>query len=231
MRYKTRILGASLALGVMGAMAAPALAGEQDAIDGCIDRLREVGGPDARGGGEVVRSTFSEAATEVILRDSGGTSWRCIAYSDGTVADLNAIGGADDGGGAMDGYEDERYADDGEGAMAGAYGENDGGYTATQEIRFASGRSSAEFSDGLTPGSSTRWTLRARSGQDLTVIVNSEGPGIYFQVFNPDGTMLQDQIPAGSEYGGELWQNGEHVVEVINRGNQNVSYTLWVGID
>ena len=215
MRSKTNILAAAVAVGIMISPVA-LQAGEQDAIDGCIDRLRAVGGPDGSGG-EVVRSTFSEAATEVILRDAGETTWRCLAYSDGTVAELEVMDAMDDG----------------EGAMAGAYseGENDGGHTATREVRFAAGRSSGEFNDGLTPGSSTRWTVRARDGQFLTVTVSAEGPGVSYQIFNPDGTFLLDQVAAAQEYKGQLWQNGTHVIEVINRGNSNVSYTLWVGVD
>ena len=36
----------------------PALAAEQDAIDGCIDKLREVGGPDGQSG-TVLSSEYS----------------------------------------------------------------------------------------------------------------------------------------------------------------------------
>jgi len=206
---------AALALTIV-TFTAPAKAGEQDAIDGCIDRLRAVGGPDG-GGCEVIRSEYSEAATEVILRDAGGTTWRCLAYSDGTVGDLAVMDAMDDGGGAM----------------AGAYSEGagDGGYTATQEIRFAAGRSSGEFNDGLTPGSSTRWTLRAREGQDLNVIVSAEGAGLSYQIFNPDNSFLLEQMSPSKEYKGQLWQSGTHVIEVINRGDRPVSYTLWVGIE
>ena len=215
MRNTTSTLVAALAMGAM-ASSTPALAGEQDAIDGCIDQLRTVGGPDGRTG-EVVRSEFSEAATEVILRDGGGTTWRCLAYSDGTVADLAV----------------QNAADDGEGAMAGAYDEggSEESYTGTEEIRFSRGQSSGEFNDGLTPGSSTRWTLRARDGQDLNVVVSAQGSGISYQIFNPDDSFRLEQTPASREYKGQLWQSGTHVIEVINRGNRAVSYTLWVSVD
>jgi hypothetical protein len=200
--------------------APPALADEQDAIDGCIDELREVGGPDARNGVDVVRSEFSQAATEVILRDAGETTWRCIAWSSGEVVELQV----------------QDAMDDGEGAMGGAYdqydgGESDGGFTATETIRFDAGRSSGEFNDGLTPGSSTRWTLRARDGQMLNVVVSAESPDIWYQIFNPDGSFLLEQMSPDKEYKGQLWQSGEHVIEVINRGRRNASYNLWVGID
>lgn len=44
-------LGLAAAATMLAAIvgATSALAGEQDAIDGCIDQIRKVGGPDARG--------------------------------------------------------------------------------------------------------------------------------------------------------------------------------------
>jgi hypothetical protein len=50
-------------------------------------------------------------------------------------------------------------------------------------------------------------------------------------VFNPDGSFMVEQTPASQLLRNQLWQDGEHVIEVINRGNQNVSYTLWVSVD
>jgi hypothetical protein len=46
---------ASTAIAVV-ATGEAALAGELDAIDGCIDKLRAVGGPDAKNGGQVSSS-------------------------------------------------------------------------------------------------------------------------------------------------------------------------------
>jgi hypothetical protein len=33
------------------------------------------------------------------------------------------------------------------------------------------------------------------------------------------------------EYRGELWQSGDHVIEVINRGTGTASYNVIFGID
>ncbi|MGK7913202.1 MAG: hypothetical protein AB4050_17245 [Synechococcus sp.] len=63
-------------------------ANERRAVNGCIGQVETVGGPDAQDGIEVLSSEFSEAGTLVKLRDSGGTVWRCIGYSDGSVGDL-----------------------------------------------------------------------------------------------------------------------------------------------
>ena len=126
---------------------APVSAGEQDAIDGCIDKLRSVGGPDARSGGEVISSEFSEAATLVMLRDGGGTLWRCLAYSDGTVGELSVSQAAADGGGAM--------------AGSSGHGDSEPG-TSTERIRFDRCTTGTEINATLTRGSSTRYLLGAK---------------------------------------------------------------------
>jgi hypothetical protein len=195
---------------------APVSAGEQEAIDGCIDKLRSVGGPDARSGGEVISSEFSEAATLVMLRDGGGTVWRCLAYSDGTVGELSVSQAADDGGGAM--------------AGSSSHGGSEPG-TSSERIRFDRGTTGTEITATLTPGSSTRYVLGAKKQQDLYVRVAARGAGISYQIFNPDGSFLLDQMTSDKEYRGQLWQSGDHVVEVINRGNSNTSYNLIISVD
>jgi hypothetical protein len=194
----------------------PVMAGEQEAIDGCIDKLRAVGGPDGRAGGQVLSSEFSEAATLVMLRDAGGTVWRCLAYSDGTVGELTVSQAADDGGGAMagaSGYSTQEPA------------------TSTERVRFDRGSSGAELTATLTPGSSMRYVLNAKNGQDLYVRVAPRGPDIYYQIFNPDGSFLLEQMDPAKEYRGQLWQSGDHVIEVINRGSRNTSYNVIFGIE
>lgn len=208
-------LTASAVIAVIGVLE-PAFAGEQDAIDGCIDKLRAVGGPDGKAGGKVLSSEFSEAATLVMLRDAGGTVWRCLAYSDGTVGELSVSQAADDGGGAM----------------AGAASDSGGEPTTTTErVQFDRGTTGAEPTGTLTPGSSIRYVLGAKNGQDLYVRVAAKGPDIDYQIFNPDNSFLLEQMTSKREYRGQLWQSGDHVIEVINRGNGTTSYNVILGID
>lgn len=191
-------------------------ASEQDAIDGCIDKLRAVGGPDGRGGGKVLNSEYSEAATLVMLRDAGGTVWRCLAYSDGTVGEFSVSQAADDGGGAT----------------AGSPGSSEGEpTTSTQRLRFDAGATGTELTGSLSPGSTARYTARAKDGQDLYVRVAPKGSQVYYQIFNPDGSFLLEQMTSDKEYRGQLWQSGDHVIEVINRGNSTTSYNMIVGIE
>ena len=208
-------LTASAVIAVIGVLE-PAVAGEQDAIDGCIDKLRAVGGPDGKAGGKVLSSEFSEAATLVMLRDAGGTVWRCLAYSDGAVGELSVSQAADDGGGAM----------------AGAASDSGGEPTTTTErVQFDRGTTGAELTGTLTPGSSTRYVLGAKNGQDLYIRVAAKGPDIDYQIFNPDNSFLLDQMTSKREYRGQLWQSGDHVIEVINRGNSTTSYNVIFSID
>lgn len=191
-------------------------AGEQDAIDGCIDRLRSVAGPDGRAGGTVLSSEYSEAGTLVMLRDAGGTVWRCLAYSDGTVGEMTV----------------SQAADDGDGAMAGASGRSTSEpTTSTEHLRFDAGTTGTELTASLTPGSSARYILRASNGQELYVRVAPGGDDVYYQIFNPDNSFLLDQMTSDKEYRGQLWQSGDHVIEVINRGDRTTSYNLIVGIE
>ena len=102
----------------------------------------------------------------------------------------------------------------------------------TSEVRvdFGQGESGAILTGMLSPGESRRYVLDAGAGQDLSVSIAAAGPSISYQILNPDGSFLLDQVPAAQTYGGELWQSGDHVVEVINRGAADEGYDLAVEI-
>lgn len=180
----------------------------QDAIDGCIDQIRAVGGPDGQSG-TVLSSEFSEANSLVMFEDSGGTVWRCLVSNDGVVADLTV----------------DQAADDGDGATAGASGSGD------ERVSFGAGNSGAELTGSLLPQESRRYILGAREGQDLYVRVAANGPSMTYTIYNPDGSVLLDEVSASQEYRGQLWQSGDHVVEVYNMANGAQSYNVIFGIE
>jgi hypothetical protein len=184
----------------------------QEAIDGCIDQLRVVGGPDGQSG-EVISSEFSEAGTLVMIRDAGGTVWRCIGYSDGTVGELAVTQAADDGGGAV------------------ANAESGQGGTETVRVKFDKGTSGTELTGRVAPGGSVRYVIGAKNGQFLYARVADNGAGLSYQIFNPDKSFLLEQMRSAQEYRGQLWQNGDHVIEVINRGNKTASFNIIIGIE
>ena len=212
MKRATVHLGTLMTIAMLGTTQ-PVLGAEQEAIDGCIDQLRSVGGPDARAGGEVISSEFSEAATLVMLRDGGGTVWRCLAYSDGTVAELTVSNAADDGGGAMAGSSSSQKP-----------------VKSLKRVHFDRGMTGAELTGSLLPQQSQRYILGANEGQFLYVRVAANGPGMTYVIYNPDGSVLLDEVSASQEYRGQLWQSGDHFVDVYNMSNGSQSYSVIFGI-
>ncbi|MGE6783607.1 hypothetical protein ACQKGL_13900 [Ensifer adhaerens] len=188
-----------------------AKADEQAAIDGCIDRLRAVGGPDGQNGGQVLRSDYSEAGTLVTLRDAGGSVWRCLAANDGTVTELSVTEAADDGQGALAGGNEPA--------------------TETKVVKFTPGASGAHYTGRLEPGASLRYVLGARKNQFLEVRFPSGANGVSYQIFNPDQSFLLDQVSGSLPYKGQLWQDGNHVIEVINRGGRSAPFAIQLSVN
>ncbi|WP_171237973.1 MULTISPECIES: hypothetical protein [unclassified Ruegeria] len=180
----------------------------QAAIDGCIDQIRSVGGPDGQSG-TVISSEYSEANSLIMFQDAGNTVWRCLVSNDGVVAELTVAQAADDGGGAM----------------AGASG------SGTERVSFASGTSGAELTGSLLPQESRRYVLGARDGQFFYFRLAANGPGMTYVIYNPDGSVLLDEMSADQEYRGQLWQSGDHVVQVYNTSNGAQSFNVIFGIE
>jgi hypothetical protein len=97
-------------------------------------------------------------------------------------------------------------------------------------VRFPSGQNGTELSDQLGPGHSVRYMLRARKRQDLYVRVASQNPRLYFNIFTPDGGMLYESARDKDSYRGQLWLNGDHIVEVYNRGRRPARYNVIFGL-
>ena len=103
------------------------------------------------------------------------------------------------------------------------------GGTRTIEVKFNAGTSGTELSESIAPGESIRYSLDVREGQNLYVRV--AGRGLSYQIFNPDGSFLLDQISAAREYRGQLWQSGRHIIEVINRTNSVEPFNIIIGVN
>lgn len=102
--------------------------------------------------------------------------------------------------------------------------------TQTVNVRFASGTNGQQQAGSLTPGSSMRYVLGAANRQMLEVSFVNTDPAIQYQIFLPNGRLLLDPVSNSLPYQGELFMNGEHVVEVINRGHHDARYSVWMGI-
>lgn len=107
----------------------------------------------------------------------------------------------------------------------------EGGGTQTVQVQFPSGSSGTELSGTVAPGGSLRYVLGARNGQNLYVRVAPRSGRLEYEIFNPDGSLLLDLINTNREYRGQLWQSGDHVVEVVNRGGQTIDFNVIFGID
>ncbi len=193
----------------------PALADISDEANACIDEMIARFG---NVGGEVLDQEFSEAAIMVRLRDSNGVEYECIVWSGPEVAELRRVGDeadtADDGGGAMDGASGFSPTVSGE-----------------QQVKFAVGTSGTAMSGTLQSGTSVRYILGASDAQFLDVNVGSRGGALDYKIFNPDGSLLLDLISSDKPYRGQLWQSGDHIVEVVNAGAQPVAFDIGIGIE
>ena len=107
----------------------------------------------------------------------------------------------------------------------------EGGGTQTVQVQFPSGSTGTELSGTVAPGGSVRYVLGARNGQELYVRVAPRNGRLEYEVFNPDGSLLLDLINTNREYRGQLWQSGDHVVEVVNRGGQTIDFNVIFGIN
>ena len=209
----------ALLLAAVMMTALPASADEQQAIDGCIDKVREVGGPDGAGGGEVISSDFSQAGTLVMLRDAGGTVWRCLASNDGKVEDFSIAEAADDGGGAMAGAGDNRAV-----------------------IKFPHGASGTTLSGTIIGRDDFDYILGAREGQVMDVSLKVDGTNgdgvIYFNILPPGSD--NEAIFTGSmedkpEASVRLPTSGDYTIRVYLMGNdkdagKTVGYRLDVSV-
>ena len=105
------------------------------------------------------------------------------------------------------------------------------GGTQTVRVQFPSGPTGTELSGTVAPGGSVRYVLGARNGQNLYARVAPRRGRLEYEIFNPDGSFLLELIDASREYRGQLWQSGDHVIEVVNRGGQTVDFNIIIGIN
>jgi len=96
-------------------------------------------------------------------------------------------------------------------------------------VRFAPGSTGTEFTDQLASDTAVTYLLGARDGQNLYFRLAAGGTGLSWRLFNPDGTLLDRGAPS-KEYRGQLWQSGDHKIEVTNTGGGQVSFNVIFGV-
>lgn len=172
-------------------------------------------------GGTVVENRGcldNEGRTWCEVADGDASGWAALEYLMPAAGSTSSYG------------EDTATADDGNGAMDGATMSGEPS-TATEVVRFSAGSTGQEMSGTLSPGSSIRYILGASEGQDLSVFFTGTDAAVSYQIFNPDNSFLLDMISSQTPYGGQLWQSGDHVIEVINRTGADASYNIYMGVE
>ncbi len=97
--------------------------------------------------------------------------------------------------------------------------------TRTEQVRFRQD-STQEFRETLNPGSSVRYVFRGGNRKFLDVHLSTRNRRTYFNIFTPDGRTLYESARAGNDYRGQLWLDGEHVVEVYNTSRNRAPYDI-----
>ena len=91
--------------------------------------------------------------------------------------------------------------------------------TRTENVRLR-GAGYKEFSGELNSGNSIRYVFKGGNRKFLNLHLITRDPRVYVNVFTPDGNTLFESARAGNDYLGQLWLDGEHIVEVSNRGRR-----------
>lgn len=119
-------------------------------------------------------------------------------------------------------------------AGEGAQATQPPGANRSLRVRFESGTTGTEVTDELGPGASVTYQLGARDGQDLHFRLAADSPDLSWRIFNPDGSLLDEAGPGRDDRGqlwrGQLWQSGDHRIEVTNRGPRAQVYNVIFGI-
>ena len=101
----------------------------------------------------------------------------------------------------------------------------------TGRIEFRPGTTSAGFAAQAQANTTLRYQLRARNGQFLDVRIAPADAPLVYRILNPDGSELLGEMALDRPYRGQLWQTGDHVVEVINRTRSTVPFEISFDIE
>lgn len=100
--------------------------------------------------------------------------------------------------------------------------------TRTERVKFLSGATGTTLNGSLGSGDSVRYVLGARNEQFLTVILEPGNAQTNFNIFTPKNSTLYESAKAGNTYKGQLYLDGDHVIEVFNRGQGRSNYKVFV---
>jgi len=87
-----------------------------------------------------------------------------------------------------------------------------------EEVRFPRGSTGTVLTGRLGSEEGIRYVLGANNGQSLRVSLRPDNPYTYFMIYVPDGNILYESSQGGNEYAGQLYESGDHVVQVFYKG-------------
>ena len=106
-----------------------------------------------------------------------------------------------------------------------------------EAIRFKSGESGATITNTITGDEAVNYTLSAKAGQSMIVIMETDNPSNYFNIMAPgaDSAMFIGST-SGGRFEGTLPASGEYTIQVYlmrnaARRGESASYRLDVGIN
>jgi len=73
--------------------------------------------------------------------------------------------------------------------------------------------------------------MRAKNRQFLSVNLETRNRRTHFNIITPKNTMLYESAKAKNAYRGQLYLDGDHVIEVYNRSQRRARYSLTLGVD
>ncbi len=94
----------------------------------------------------------------------------------------------------------------------------------TVRVRFEPGRLATDIVDRLPAGATVSFVLNARNRQFLRFNITGNNSGLSYRILNPDRSVLNGLMPAGREFGGQLRQTGDHIIEVRNNSGSLQQY-------
>ena len=107
----------------------------------------------------------------------------------------------------------------------------------SRSVHFAKGTSSATLKDSLKGDQSIDYTLRAKAGQNMSVMLKTSNPSNYFNVLPPNSKDVAIFVGSmyGNEWTGSLAADGDYTIRVYlmrnaARRNETAKYALTVGI-
>jgi hypothetical protein len=106
----------------------------------------------------------------------------------------------------------------------------------TQAVHFKSGESGATIKHTITGDQSVAYTLSAKKGQSMVVIMETNNASAYFNIIAPgaDSAMFIGST-SGIQFEGTLPADGTYTLQVylmrnVARRNESASYKLDIGI-